>query len=219
MFQHKSFCNKSTLFKRVLILISLLCWLFNLRAQKQSNTKLKIEAGILWDWVEDRIYLSGPFLNVEHKLKTSKNTVIGLRLGAALNSQRILTSDPNQFYIINDTDNNGNGAISFGPTLDYYFTKKKSRPYLGLGVGYIFLTTSKKGFVIGYPSDVLELSVNNQLGFLLRGGFDLGKVIAGLEFNYIPKTDVEISNGQKIGTVVTSNIALSIGFTIGNWKN
>ncbi len=224
--------NKSTLLRTILLLIMVLFYFFNLSAQKESNVKLKIETGVLWDWVGGRTYLSGSFLNVEPKLKVSKNTVIGLRLGAAVNSQRILSSDRSQFYINNDfenSDSRGNVVISLVPTFDYYFSQKKLRPYLGLGLGYNFLTTYKKGLVIGNPSDELELSVNNQLGLLLRGGvnlpkvmlgrLDLSKLIVGLEFNYIPKTDVEISSGQKVGTVVTSNIALSIGYTIGDGKS
>lgn len=201
------------------------------KCSKKTNIKLKIEAGFLWDWVEGKVYLSGPFLNVEPKVKTSRNTVIGLRFGAALNTQRILTADARQFQINNYFNENGNnnGVFSFVPTIDYYFTENKFRPYLGLGIGYNFLTTSKKVFVIRNASDELELSVNNRVSFLLRGGldlskvivgrFDLSKFIVGLEFNYIPKTDVEISNGQIVGTIVTSNIALSIGYTIGVRKS
>lgn len=221
---------KSATLKTIILIMILVFCLFNLSAQEESNIKLKIGAGVFWDWVEGRIYLSGPFLYVEPKLKTSKNTIIGLRIGAAENSQRILTSDPNRFYIENGYDNgNGNSVFSFVPTFDYYFINNNFRPYLGAGIGYYFLTTSKDVFVIGGPfDDVLELSINNQVGFLLRGGFDLykfkvgrfdlSKFTVGLEFNYIPKADVEISNGQTVGTVVTSNIALSLGYTFGNRK-
>lgn len=187
--------------------------------------KLKIEAGLLWDSVEGKIYFSGPLLNVEPKLKTSKNTVLGLRIGAALNTQKILTSDPQLFYINNSVGYNG--AISIGPTFDYYFiTNSFLHPYFGIGFGHYFLTTSKKGRAIQNPFDSLELSVNNQLGFLIRGGVNLHKLvigrtdfsrfILGLEFNYIPKTDVEASNGQKIGTVNSSYFGLSFGFMVGS---
>lgn len=189
--------------------------------------KLKIETGLLWDCVEGRIYLSGPFLNVEPKLKTSKNTVIGMRIGAAINTQRILTSDPFQLSINNNVGING--VISLGPTFDHYFNTANFRPYLGLGFVHNFLTTSKKGFVIGNPLDALGLSIDNQVGFLLRGGLDLHKVVIGrfdfskfvlgLEFNYIPKADVKASNGQKVGTVANSNVALSIGHVFGNVKD
>lgn len=225
-----SFHDKNTLYKTIILHILFLLCFINLSAQKENNIKMKIEAGILWDWVDGKIYLSGPFLNIEPKLKTSKNTFIGLRIGAAENTQRILTSDPNQFHINNENDNGyGNSVFSLVPTFDYYFSKNKLRPYLGVGIGYYFLTTSKDVFVIGKPFDyVQELTINNQIGFLLRGGFNLHKVIVGrfdlskftigLEYNHVPKTDVEIPNGQVVGTVVTSNIAMSFGYTFGNRK-
>ncbi len=65
----------------------------------------------------------------------------------------------------------------------------------------------------------MEGSVNNQVGFLLRGGFELGKTRLGLEYNFIPKADIEIPNGQIIGTVDNSYFGLSIGFTIGGGKS
>ncbi|MFK8005388.1 MAG: OmpW family outer membrane protein [Saprospiraceae bacterium] len=189
---------------------------------------MKIEIGFLWDTINEKIYLSGPFLYVEPKLKASKNTVIGLRIGAALNTQAIKNSDPFEFYIGKNYNSN-NVAISLIPTFDYYFAKNKFRPYLGLGVGYYFLTTSKKAFVGGNFIDAVEVSINNKMGILIRGGLDLNKVkvgrldlskfTVGLEFNYIPKADIEIPNGQKIGTISNSNIALSIGHIIGNGKS
>ncbi|MFK7770807.1 MAG: hypothetical protein AB8F94_01665 [Saprospiraceae bacterium] len=218
--------NKSALLR--IILLSLISWfnLFNLNAQKETSIKLKIETGILWDAVEGKIYLSGFFFNIEPKLKTSKKIFIGLRFGAAFNTQRILISDSPPFFNINASG--GNGVISIVPTFDYFFTKKKIRPYLGLGFGYYFLNTSKKAFANGSSSNLLELNVNNQIGFLIRGGFnlhklvigryDLSKFTIGLEWNFIPKANVEILNGQKIGTIVNSNIALSIGYIFGNAK-
>ncbi len=216
------------MFKTIVFFIISLFYFFNLSAQEAGNINLKIETGILYDWVGGRIYLSGPFLNIEPKLKTSRKTVIGLRFGAALNTQAILPLSPTRFQINNDFDNNGNGVLSLIPTLDYYFTPKKIRPYLGLGIGYYFLNTSKKVFALRNPGEMLQLSVNNQIGFLLRGGFnlhkliigksDLSKFIVGLEFNYIPKTEVQISDGQIIGRIDNSNIALSVGYIIGNKK-
>jgi len=217
--------NKSALLKSVIIPLMLLFCLSDLYAQNDSNVKLKIEAGFLWDWVDGRVYLSGPFLNVEPKLKTSINTTIGLRFGAAQSTQRILTSNPNLFHIDNIFDNgNSNGIFSFVPTFDYNFNNRKVRPYLGLGVGYYFLTTSKDVFESKNYSKTIDVSVQNKVGFLLRGGVNLYKVLVrrldlsnltiGLEFNFIPKADVIRPNEQIIGTVNNSNIALSIGYRI-----
>jgi len=71
--------------------------------------------------------------------------------------------------------------------------------------------------------------VDNQISFLLRGGIDLpkwvigkldfSKFIFGVEFNYIPKADVSSSGGQKLGTVSSSNVALSIGHMINSKRS
>jgi len=214
--------------KSIILIIVLLLSLFNVNAQKEGDIKLKIEIGILFDAVEESLFLSGAFFNLEPKLKLSKNSIIGLRIGAASNSQRVLTIDPNRFFVNNEVDNSGNTTISFIPTFDYYLNNKNIRPYLGFGIGYYFLNTSKEGFFMTNPFDGQELSINNKVGFLLRSGFDLGKFIiwgfdfskfsVGLEFNYIPKADVELSDGELIGTIANSNIAVSLGYTINSGK-
>jgi len=226
--QIKSFNDqsKSAILKAIISLIVLMFCFLNLSAQKGSNIKVKIETGVRWDWDKGKINLNAPFLYVEPKVKTSKNTAIGLRIGAAENSGSIHLSDPNQYYTgIGDPST----IYLFVPTFDYYFIKNNSLPYLGVGVGYYLLTTSRDIIAIGISSDMLEVSVSNQVGFLLRGGFalhkvmigkvDLSKFSIGLEFNYIPKANIETSNGQLIGTIANSYIALSIGYTFGIGKS
>ena len=214
--------------KKAILLFVFLLGLFDVSAQKESNVKLKIETGILGDWYEGNIVFNAFFLHVEPKLKTSKNTIIGLRIGTTINSQALENSDPQQFYI-NNNYTLGNVAISLIPTFDFYFIKNKFRPYLGLGLGYYFLTTPKDVFVSGNFTDAVNLSINNQIGFLLRGGLDLrkfkvGKIdlsnfIVGLELNYLPKANIEIPNGQKVGTINYSNIILSLGYLFGKGKS
>ena len=230
VFQYNIFYphNRKAMLKAIISLIVLLLSLINLNAQEEGDLKLKIEIGILFESVEGSYFLSGAFFNLEPKLKISKNKVIGLRIGAASNSQSILTIDPNRFFVNNENDNSGNTAISFIPTFDYYLNNKNIRPYLGFGIGYYILNTSKEGFFMTNLFDGQELSINNKIGFLVRSGFDLGKFIVwgfdfskfsvGLEFNYIPKTDVELSDGELIGTTENSNIAISIGYTISSEK-
>ena len=110
--------------KVLLPLPILLLHLGSLSAQKESNIKLKIETGLLWDWHEGQIYLSGPFINFEPKFKVSKKAVMGLRIGVAQNTQAVKNSDPFQFYIEKNLGSN-NATISIVPAFDYYFTKKR----------------------------------------------------------------------------------------------
>ena len=60
--------------------------------------------------------------------------------------------------------------------------------------------------------EVLPPSVNDSGSFFSVIGKE--KIRFGLEYNLILKTDIEIPNGQIIGTVDNSYLGLSIGFTI-----
>ena len=199
---------------------------FNLSAQEESNIKLKIETGLLM--TSENSERLGLFFRVEPKLKIFKNTFLGLRVGASINEQIMEGNDLSQFNFydnVNDSPiqfiNPSNGLFSVVPTVDYYFMDKKYRPYLGVGMGYYFLTNytdvSRRGAADPFE-DLLELSVQNQAGFLIRGGLNFGRLVAGLEFNYLPLADIEIPNGQIIGRVDNRYIGLSFGYVIGVGK-
>lgn len=207
-FQLDFLYNKKTTLKKKLFLIAFLFCLLNLNAQ----VTLRIELGVLIENDSDNL---GLLLNVEPKVKISKNTIFGLRFGFVTNPQKFKIDDSSQFFINNPDDN---GIISFVPTFDYYLNENKYRPYIGLGLGYYFFDSTDV-FNQNSSVEVLEGSVNNQLGFLLRGGLELGKTRLGLEYNFIPKADIKIPNGQTIGTVNNSYMGLSIGFTIGGGKS
>ena len=198
--------------KKNLILTTLLFCLFNLNAQEENSLTLRIEPGFLLYSDSENL---GLLLNIEPKIKSSENTVIGLRFGVALNSQKFKNIDSSQFFI---DDQNDNAVISFVPTFDYYLNENNYCLYIGIGLGYYlwsYIDVSRRNGSV----DVLEGSVNDQVGFLLRGGFELGNTRLGLEYNFILKADIEIPNGQIIGTVDNSYLGVSIGFTIGGGKS
>lgn len=219
----KRYANKSALLKKTLIFITQLFWLFNLNAQEQSNTKLKVETG--FDPIKQ-----GLFFNVEPKVNATENTVIGLRFGiigypgsksiSTIKTQTI-GNNANFEYIINEKS--GNGVISFVPTFDYYLNESMFldkyffRPYLGLGVGYYLLGAYIEVSQIDKANssqDEVKGRVSNQVGILLRGGIEFNKLIIGLEYNFTPKADIELPNDQTIGTIDLSYIGLSFGFSI-----
>lgn len=202
--------------KRILLLHTLFFCLFNLSGQEWSNMKLEMEIGVL-DLSESEIF--GLFLHIEPKLKSSENTVIGLRIGATINSLSYENYDSTQFII---NEESGNGIFSIVPTFDYYWNENKLRPNLGVGVGAYSLVSflDVSPAAITNPSrEVFEVYVSYRIGFLLRGGLALGKSRLGLEYNFAPKAELEIPNGTKIGIVDLSYLGLSIGFTIVDWKN
>lgn len=155
-------------------------------------------------------------LNIEPKVQISENTVIGLRFGIALNSQKFENIDRSQFLIDNLDDY---GIVSFIPTFDYYLNKNKYLPYIGLGLGYYLFFDDLDVLTPNGSIEVLKGSTKNQIGFLLRGGFGVGNIRYGLEYNLITKADIKMPNRQIIGSVNSSYLGLSIGFTIGGRKS
>lgn len=207
---------KSAILKKIFLLAFLSFCLFNLNAQEKSNIKLGIEAGFL-PLSKDAENLS-LFLNVEPKVKILENAFMGLRFGLTLNSH-IFDFSNSAFFIDERFDN---AIFSFAPTFDYYWHKDDFHPYFGLGLGYYVLPDPIEVFQDGFLPDlenVIEGDVNNRVGVLLRGGVEWNKFRFGLEYNFIPKGDIEILNGQTIGTVENSYLGLSVGFIFGFRKS
>ena len=201
--------------KKLALLPALFLFAFNLAAQQWDEMKLAVEIGVL-DLAEEGSF--GLFLNVEPKLRSSKNTSIGLRIGITANSLTYENFDSTQFTI---NEESGNGVVSFVPTFDYHWPNNKFRPSLGIGLGsYLLVSFLDITPVSLNPSaeDVIEVNVNYRIGLLLRGGFKLGRSRIGLEYNFVPKSDIELPSGQKVGIVDRSYLGLSVGFTIGVWK-
>lgn len=202
------------MFKKRILFIPLLFSLFNLNAQVKNDIKLGIETGFLAFSDSDNL---GAFFNVEPKLKASKSTFIGLRIGVVLNPQKFENYDRLQFEIGDDFDN---GGISLVPTIDYYFREgyfngRFFRPFVGLGVG-AYLLTNYVDVISNTSSDEFEVEVDEQVGILFRGGLESSRLRFGLEYNLIQKAAIEIPNGQIIGRVDNSYFGLSIGFIIGS---
>lgn len=212
------FHNISCLNRTILLLIILLSCFVNLKAQKEPNIKLKVEAGLNWKPAEKDVNLWGQIYGLELKLKTSKKTFIGLRIQANENHLNNEKYKPNQFFIdnnfrINFFEETPSTLISLVPTFDYYFGENNFNPYLGIGVGAYRLAPSIKSLQKSSTSEVLETSINNQIGFLIRGGVDIWKFTVGLEYNYLSEASIKIPNGLVIGTVNDSFLALSIGYS------
>lgn len=215
------FCIKSAPLRKVLLPIALMFCLFNLYAQ-ENNLKLAIETGILpfrKSNSNGTAYSGnlGIFIYFEPKMKVMKSAFLGLRFGVTLNAQDFENNENYEFIIDEQSDN---GVMSFVPTFDYYLKESNHGPYLGLGVGYYLLSDMdvSKNHVVDPSEDKLEVSVKNQVGLLLRGGFESYKWRFGLEYSFIPRSDIVIPNERIIGTVGSSYFALSVGFVIGGGK-
>lgn len=216
----KLFFYKNAMLKRTFLLLALLVCVFNLNAQVEKHVKLGIETGFLLFTDADKL---GLFIKVEPKVKISESSFVGVRFGVTLNPQIFENKERLTFYIDDESDN---AAISIVPTFDYYLDDfylkgRNFHPYLGLGFGYHLLSDIdvSRIAIVNFSEDVFEVRVNNRIGFLLRGGFEMGKLRFGLEYSLIPKGDIKIPDGQIIGTVENSYLGLSIGVVIGGGKS
>lgn len=203
--------------KRAIILQTLFFCFFHLNAQQKSDTKLNVEAGVLAFSKYENL---GLFFNIEPKLRVSNNAFIGLRMGVTINSQSYENNDNPQFIIDEKYDN---GFFSALATYSYYWNEKRFlrkyilRPYIGFGAGPSLLAYSVDVFQTGTmppADDMFQVPVDYRIGFLLKAGVELGKLTLGLEYNLIPKADIEVPSGQKIGIVNGSYLGFSLGFTI-----
>ncbi|GAA0717822.1 hypothetical protein GCM10009430_15200 [Aquimarina litoralis] len=177
-----------------------------------AQVTLRIEPGILLDTDSNNL---GLLLNAEPNVKASEKSTIGLRFGISINPHKIRL-DCSLPYFIDELDDNG--VISFVPTYDYNINNKYYSPYIGVGLGYYLFNNVDVSNRNSSTSDVLEGSVKNQLGFLLRGGLDIGNVRCGLEYNFMPNADIKIQSEQKIGIINNSYLGLFIGIKIGGRK-
>ena len=155
----------------------------------------------------------GGMLSIEPKYNIKDNMNIGLRLGAAA-VVRDLVSSNNQ----NSTAKVA-GIGSYVGTYDYYFHKSGSgsslAPYLGGGVGYYTLANVE---VDATTSTTLNPAVSGVMGGLIRGGIEWAGFRMGLEYNFIPDSDLENLNGDKVGTAKNAYLGIHIGFFVGGGK-
>ena len=177
VFRFKLCCDTITILQKNLFIIPLLCCLIHLNAQDRSKITLRIEPGALIATASENLSI---LLNVEPKIKISDHSVIGMRFGAALNAHKYNNIDPEKFFISDDD----NAIMSLVPTYDYFFNQQQYRPYLGIGIGYYIFSYSDV-FQVG-AAGRLEGQVKNQVGGMLRAGFEGGKTRIGLEYNLVP---------------------------------
>lgn len=132
----------------------------------------------------------GVLFSIEPKYNITDNSNIGIRLGIAGSSS--------------DSDTELDANINILGTYDYYFPNGNSSaaPFLGGGLGY---------YALGEINN--NISLGEQFGAMIRGGIELGKLRLAVEYNILPKTDLEIGESVK-----NSYFGASIGFYIGGGK-
>jgi hypothetical protein len=189
-----------------IILLALLTLAF---ANGYSQEKGKFRVGLDFGFVPSDGG-GGAMFSLEPKYNIQDNMNIGLRIGVAA--------------IIRDLNTDGSSSSakvsangSYVGTYDYYFHKSGSSfaPYLGAGVGYYSLANVEFDDT---ASETINPEVTGEMGALLRGGFEWGKFRMGVEYNLVPDSDLENSNGDKVGTASNTYVGIHLGFYLGGGK-
>jgi len=153
----------------------------------------------------------GVLLSIEPKYNIKDNMNIGLRIGSAAMVRDI------------NTDNNNTTAKiaangSYVGTYDYYFNGSGTSfvPYIGGGAGYFSVANLEFDDNNGSSTDMIETT--GKFGGLVRGGFEWGKFRMGLEYNLVPKSNLQDVNGANKGQVANSYLGIHLGFYVGGGK-
>ena len=205
-------------------LLFLICTLLsiNINAQVEKKFRVNLSAGYISAEKTD----FGLNFTLEPKYNIKKNMNIGIRLESAAAFRYLLT---NNKTISGVSYANG----SFMGTFDYYFDKANTNfvPFVGAGIGtcsfenkFVTDITDKK------QAEPIELK--SGAIFLIRSGFEWGKFRFGIDYNFLPSSNVLIRNnlvdllaadpsdaGFKRGeSFSNSYLAINVGFFLGGGK-
>ncbi|MFC5684592.1 hypothetical protein ACYE2N_06890 [Flavobacterium sp. MAHUQ-51] len=153
----------------------------------------------------------GLLFSIEPKFNIKDNMNVGLRIGGAAMIRDIETEGETTSAKIS-----ANG--SYVGTYDYYFNGSGSSfvPYLGGGVGYYSIANVEFDDIDSSSDATLDAS--GKMGGLIRGGFEWGKFRMGLEYNFVPKSDLQNMSGEKIASVSNTYLGIHLGFYLGGGK-
>lgn len=193
---------------RKLILAAFIALAFtNVYSQKQGGFRVGLDLG----YTVPSNGGGGILFSVEPKYNIKENMNIGLRIGVAA--------------MIRDIQDNGTTTSakvsangSYVGTYDYYFNNsgKSFVPYIGGGAGYYSIANVE--FDDTNDSGQVAIDATGKMGALVRGGFEWGKFRMGLEYNLVPKSNLQDMNGNNLGTVSNTYLGIHLGFYIGGGK-
>lgn len=153
----------------------------------------------------------GVLFSIEPKYNIKDNMNVGLRIGAAAMIRDIETEGETTSAKVS-----ANG--SYVGTYDYYFNNSGGSfvPYIGGGVGYYSIANVEFDDVDSSSDTALDAS--GKMGGLIRGGFEWGKFRMGLEYNFVPKSELQNISGEKISNISNTYLGVHLGFYLGGGK-
>ena len=152
----------------------------------------------------------GVLLVVEPKYAVIPNLSVGLRMELAVMARGTVDAYGNS------ADVDVKAAGSYLVTGDYYFTSSTVRPFAGAGLGIYSLAAAS------VANENTSAGASSKFGEMIRAGVEISHFRVGLEYNIVPKTQIEMINnstGDKT-TITTKNgyMGIKVGFTIGGGR-
>lgn len=154
----------------------------------------------------------GVLLVAEPKYAVLDQLSLGLRFELAVMARGYESTGSSS--VSNDLEVKGSSSYLF--TTDYYFSKNYSfRPFAGAGLGIYSLaagTTANGGSI----SD----EVATKFGQMVRLGFEAGHFRLGVEYNFIPDTELMNFSSSSTTKNISRNsyLGIKIGIVIGGGK-
>ena len=193
--------------KKVILVACIALAFTSVYSQKQGGFRVGLDLG----YTVPSVGGGGLLLSIEPKYNIKENMNVGLRIGGA--------------GMIRDIQENGSTTsakvsanISYVGTYDYYFNKsgKSFVPYIGGGIGYYSIANVE--FNDTNNSDQVSVNGTGKVGELLRGGFEWNKFRMGIEYNFVPKSNLQDINGNDLGIVSNTYLGIHLGFYVGGGK-
>jgi outer membrane protein W len=137
-------------------------------------------------------FSGGGLFAVEPKYALIDPLAIGVRFEAAATVNEYNNNNSN-----NSNNVKGKATLSYLITLDYYFSNKGFRPFIGAGAG-IFTTANVDS--TDYNSNASSIPRSSQFGFMLRAGFEASHFRVGIEYNFVSNSANYL--GLKVGICI-----------------
>ena len=167
--------------KKLFVIAILLCGI--LTANAQDFKAFRVDLGLGYAIPKDG---GGVILSVEPKYAVIPNVAVGLRFELAGMAQAT-------YEVVNgQVTKDGSASVklngSYLLTGDYYFTNNNFRPFGGLGVGIYNLNGAESNI-----NGTTSVATNkNNLGYMLRAGFDVSHFRLAIEYNIAGKMETDI---------------------------
>ncbi|MFV8372482.1 hypothetical protein [Flavobacterium sp. LB2P74] len=195
--------------KRIILAVLITLAGFSVYSQKKDGFRVGLDLGVV-----PTNGGGGILFSLEPKFNIQDNMNVGLRMGIAAIVRDVESSN-------GQIDNAKlSASSSFVGTYDYYFNRsgKSFVPYVGGGAGYYAIGNVEFNEADVNAGTELQPEVSGVFGGLVRAGFEWGKFRMGLEYNLVPDTNLEDSNGANKGSVSNSYLGIHLGFYLGGGK-